>query len=73
MKKEKHRNTAPLFQVEAEPETAQLAWENWHGGNELVTQRDDLSPFYYYTGTSALIIYISNIQGTKNKYSAVMY
>ena len=28
--------------------------------------------FLLYTGTSALIIYISNIQGTK-KYSAVMY
>ena len=28
--------------------------------------------FLLYTGTSALIIYIFNIQGTK-KYSAVMY
>ena len=47
MKKEKHRNTAPLFQVEAEPETAQLARENWHGDYELVTQQDDLSPLYW--------------------------
>ena len=30
---EKDRNTAPLLQVEAEPETAQRAWENWHGDN----------------------------------------
>ena len=35
--------------------------------NKLVTQLDDLSP-----GTSALFIYISNIQRTQ-KYSAVMY
>ena len=37
--------------------------------NFLVTQQDDLS---LYTGTSASIVFISNIQGTK-KYSAVMY
>ena len=35
--------------------------------NKLVNQLDDLSP-----GTSALFIYISNIQRTQ-KYSAVMY
>ena len=40
------------------------SWSKMHIPNKMI--------FLLYTGTSALIIYFSNIQGTK-KYSAVMY